>query len=189
MLSIYGHKWSSHLGVADDGTGALTDAAKTWQKGLAGITVEQIKHGFDVLIFKNHDWPPSLPEFRKLCLSKNTDNAPTLDDVVSILVMVPTRQGSVATRYKHPLALAVSLHDGVDMFALRTAKFPDAKRMVKTAYEQCLKTGWVNWTEDDLKEPDSKQKALGHDKPRDKSVGVSAFRDIRAALLARSWHW
>jgi len=182
MLSIYGHKWSSHLGVADDGTGALTDAAKTWQKGLAGITVEQIKHGFDVLIFKNHDWPPSLPEFRELCLSKSVDNAPTLDYVVLNLVMVSTRKGSVATRYRHPLALAVSMHDGVDMFALRTAKLVDAKRMIKPAYEHCLKNGWNGWSDGDLKEVDSEQKSLGHDKPRDKAIGVSAFRDIRAAL-------
>ena len=42
MISIYGHKWSSHLGFADDGTGLLTDAAKTWQKGLSGVTLEQL---------------------------------------------------------------------------------------------------------------------------------------------------
>lgn len=176
MLSIYGHKWASHLGVADDGTGALTDAAKTWQKGLSGITVEQIKHGFDVLIFKSHEWPPSLPEFRKLCLSKNTNNAPSLDETISTLVMMP-RSGSLAGRYKHPLILAVS--GSVDMFALRTAKAVDAKRMVKPVYERILESGYEDWPEHAHQE----QKVLGSQKPViDKKLALSAFSAIRAAL-------
>ena len=87
MISIYGHKWSSHLGFADDGTGLLTDAAKTWQKGLSGVTLEQLKYGFDMLIFKNHDWPPSLPEFRKLCLSNVPSGIPSADEVLQVLVI------------------------------------------------------------------------------------------------------
>ncbi|MGZ4088829.1 MAG: hypothetical protein ACXVPD_15250, partial [Bacteroidia bacterium] len=84
-----------------------------------------------------------------------------------------------------PMALAVSLscrNAGVDMFAIRNAKLVDAKRMIKPAYEQCLKTGWNDWTEDELKDPDSDQKALGHDKPVSKSAGRSFFREIKTAL-------
>lgn len=161
MLSIYGHKWSSHLGSASDGDGHLSDAAKTWQQGLAGVTVEQIKHGFDVLIFQNHDWPPSLPEFRRLCQQNVFQGIPTLDEVVSILVMVKSRSGSLVSRYRSSLALAISQHEAVDMHALRTAKTGEAKRMIKPVYDQFLITGWTGWP--DYANED--QKSIVHEKP------------------------
>lgn len=185
MLAIYGHKWASHLGAAVDADGRLSESARTWQQGLVGVSRENLKTAFDALVLKKHEWPPSLPEFRKLCLSGTRSDAPSLDEIVSALISVSTRQGSLARRYKHPMALAVSvacLRDGVDMFAIRNAKLVDAKRMIKPAYEQCLKTGWNDWTEDDLKEPDRNQKALAHDKPVNKAAGRSFFSELKAAL-------
>jgi hypothetical protein len=182
MLAIYGHKWASHLGEAANDDGTLSDSAKTWQKGLVGMTLDNLKNGFDALVMHNLEWPPSLPEFRKLCSSKQACNAPSLDEVINTLVMASSRQGSISTRYRHPLSLAISRHDGVDMFAIRTAKTVDVRRMIKAAYDDCLKSGWNDWTEDELKEPDVKQKALGYSKPRNKEVGVSAFNAIKAAL-------
>jgi hypothetical protein len=177
MLSIYGHKWASHLGLADDGTGALTDAAKTWQKGLAGVTVEQIKHGFDVLIFKNHDWPPSLPEFRKLCLSRSAENIPSIDEVVSILVLVSSKKGSIAARYEHPLVFSISQQ--IDMHGLRSAKTVDAKRLVKPIYERLVNSGWDGWPDHAHED----QLAISQDKPEiNRVVGKSAFSAIRSSL-------
>lgn len=185
MLAIYGHKWASHLGAAVDADGRLSESAHTWQQGLVGVSLENLKTAFDALVLKNQEWPPSLPEFRKLCLSGIRADAPSLDEIVSMLISVSTRQGSLASRYRHPMALAVSLaclRNGVDMFAIRNAKLIDAKRMIKPAYEQYLKTGWNDWTEDELKEPDSGQKALGHDKPVSKSAGRSFFSEIKTSL-------
>lgn len=185
MLAIYGHKWSSHLGAAVDDKGELSESARTWQKGLVGVTVDNLKTAFDALILKNHEWPPSLPEFRKLCLSGVKANAPSLDEIVSMLISVSTRQGSLARRYRHPMALAVSLacrRDGVDMFAIRSAKLVDAKRMVKPVYELLLESGWADWPEGAHDEPEKDQKALGHDKPVSKSAGRSFFSEIKGRL-------
>ncbi|MGZ5028984.1 MAG: hypothetical protein ACXV8I_00110 [Methylobacter sp.] len=187
MVGLYGHKWGSQYGRAINEKKQLSGLAKDWQRGLAGITPEQLRVGFasleaSILREPDESWPPSWPVFRKLCLSNIMADMPTLDEIVTILAMVSSRQGSMAKRYKHPLALAVSRHEGVDMFSIRTAKPADAKRMIKPAYEQCLKSGWSDWTDDELKEPDSKQKALGHDKSRNKAIGASAFSAIRAAL-------
>lgn len=58
MTRIYGHKWSS-ISERDDGT---------WLAGLVGITPEQIASALGRLVLMTREWPPTLPEFRKLCL-------------------------------------------------------------------------------------------------------------------------
>jgi hypothetical protein len=176
MATIYGYKWASHMGMADDGTGILTDAANTWKKGLAGITVEKIKYGFDVLIFKKHEWPPSLPEFRSICIAQGFDSIPSVDEVISILVRVSGKQGSLADRYENPLIFAVA--QKIDMHGLRTAKTVDAKRMIKPVYEKLLETGWKEWPEHAFVE----QKALSSSKERNRSAGISALRLIKGSL-------
>lgn len=191
MISLYGNRWTSQFGFVANDNGDLSEFAKEWQIGLSGLSLDQIKRGFDeltarVMNTKGECWPPSCwPDFRKLCLSSIMTDVPTLDEIVSTLITVSTRQGSLARRYRHPMALAISLaclRDGIDMFAIRNAKLADAKRMIKPAYEQCLNAGWNDWTEDELKEPDSGQKSLGHDKPLSKSAGRSFFSGIKAAL-------
>jgi hypothetical protein len=174
MLSIYGHKWASHLGQADDGTGTLTDAAKTWQKGLSGVTIDQLKHGFDALIFKNHDWPPSLPEFRKLCLSNVPSDIPSVDEVMKILASVSARSGSIAARYVHPFIFAVSMQ--IDMYALRSAKTIDAVRMIKPVYDKLIDTGWSDWPEFAHEE----QKAIA--RSRNVPAALAALKLIRVGL-------
>jgi hypothetical protein len=177
MLSIYGYKWESHLGRPVDDRGQMSDVARTWQKGLAGITVEQIKHGFDVLIFKNHPWPPSLPEFRKICLSAEQSNIPSLEQVVNMLACIPNRGGSLVRRYQHPLVLAISSQ--VDMFCLRTAKQVDATRMVKPVYEKLLDAGWPDWPDHAHEE----QAAIGREVSRSSKVAaLSALKNIKGKL-------
>jgi len=63
MAKIYGHKWTSSYGKVDDGT---------WAKGLAGVTLQQLADGLEACVINNFDWPPSLPEFRGLCLGVDT---------------------------------------------------------------------------------------------------------------------
>jgi hypothetical protein len=63
MTEIYGHKWTSAYGEdAEKGAG------HTWAKGLASITPRQIANGISSAISSSDSWPPTLPEFRKLCL-------------------------------------------------------------------------------------------------------------------------
>ena len=174
MATIYGYKWVSHMGNADSGNGILTDASKTWQKGLRGVTIEQIKYGFDVLIFKNHEWPPSLPEFRKLCLSNMISGVPSMDEVLKVLISVQGKNGSLASRYRHPLIFAISQE--IDMFELRTAKTMDAKRLVNAVYEKFIDIGWSDWPE----HAHIEQKAIARE--RNKSVGLQAVGIIKGYL-------
>ncbi len=58
MAKIYGHKWVSSFGAADDGT---------WLSGLRDVTPEQIGIGLERCRIRSEPWPPTLPEFRALC--------------------------------------------------------------------------------------------------------------------------
>lgn len=187
MVGLYGHKWSSQYGRAVNDKGQLSGLALDWRRGLSGITQEQLKFGFEaleasILNSLGESWPPAWTDFKKLCLSKIMVDVPTLDEVVSILIMAKSRQGSLVSRYKYSLALAVSQSDGLDMLAVRTAKLVDARRMVKPIYESLLKSGWPDWPKGAHDEPGKGQKALGHDKPVSKSVGRSFFSEIKSAL-------
>ena len=60
MGSMFGHKWVSSYG-------ASVDPDKVWAATLNGLTPEQIKDGLKRLSDSGAEWPPSAPEFRKLC--------------------------------------------------------------------------------------------------------------------------
>jgi len=47
--------------------GKLTDAARTWQSGLSGVTPLQLGKGLKALLLSKEDWQPSLPKFRAMC--------------------------------------------------------------------------------------------------------------------------
>ena len=72
MIALYGHKWSSaHGDQPEDGSG------KTWQHGLRGINASEIGDGLQACLAREDDWPPTLPEFLRLCRPK--DNQPAND--------------------------------------------------------------------------------------------------------------
>ena len=50
--------------------GRLTEVARTWVSGLAGITGEQIAVGLMACCDMSDSWPPTLPGFRAACLGK-----------------------------------------------------------------------------------------------------------------------
>lgn len=62
MTRIYGHRWSS-LSVSDDGT---------WLMGLRGVSPDQVAAGLSELVKNHSEWPPTLPEFRGLCLGQTS---------------------------------------------------------------------------------------------------------------------
>lgn len=59
MTELYGHKWTSVHGEAD--------SSGTWGKVLVGMTREQLASGMQACARSDDPWPPSAPEFRKLC--------------------------------------------------------------------------------------------------------------------------
>lgn len=63
MAKIYGHKWVSSYGEADDGS---------WLTGLHDVAVEQIAVGLEKCRVSSDPWPPTLPQFRALCRPEKT---------------------------------------------------------------------------------------------------------------------
>ena len=64
MGRVYGHKWVSAYGEADDGT---------WLAGLWDVTPEQIGAGLEKCRTNPDCWPPTLPKFRSMCLPEKRD--------------------------------------------------------------------------------------------------------------------
>lgn len=60
MTEIYGHRWISAYGEAVN---------ESWRRGLQGVSVEQIGKGLERLLEQGREWPPTLPEFRALCVT------------------------------------------------------------------------------------------------------------------------
>lgn len=61
MAAVYGHRWVSSFGE--------TDLDKTWLLGLQDLEPSLLAVGLESCIKNRQDsWPPSLPEFRRLCL-------------------------------------------------------------------------------------------------------------------------
>ena len=71
MASIYGHKWNSSFGEAAVINGNLTVIAKMWATGLIDIDPQGISDGLNACIKSGESWPPTLPEFIKLCVGCN----------------------------------------------------------------------------------------------------------------------
>lgn len=47
--------------------GIEADAVREWSRALADMTPDQIRRGLDSL---RSEWPPTLPEFKALCLGR-----------------------------------------------------------------------------------------------------------------------
>jgi len=58
-------KWSTPISGIED------RAVKEWAIGLDGITNAQLKYGVDSW---DNDWPPTLPEFRRMCIGGYDDD-------------------------------------------------------------------------------------------------------------------
>lgn len=114
MAEVYGHRWTSAYGD-DAGKGA----GLTWAKGLAGLVPAQIGRGLELAVVSAEPWPPTLPEFRALCLG-----IPSL-----AAVRVELRGGVPASPF---CRLTWSL---LDTYRLRLADADRAERMVSDAYE------------------------------------------------------
>lgn len=119
MIAIFGSRWSSAFGESphrDDGEG-LTVAGQKWAAGLAGFTTAQVKAGAQRALMGPERWPPSLPEFRGLCLG-----VPSLARVKADLragLDSPWTRGS---------------RQYVDSYRLRNASVDTSDRLLNEAY-------------------------------------------------------
>jgi hypothetical protein len=175
MSAIYGHRWVSSYGLHVDDSGNMTQAAETWRMGLEGLSREQLASGFNALLTAGMEWPPTLPEFRELCLQSGSDT-PSLDQVVQVLVTVSARQGSLVDRYRHPLCLALAIE--LDMYALRQASNDRALAMVRPSYKRLVAQGWEGWPA----HAHERQQAIAHHRTSDRQMVRQALSGLSDLL-------
>lgn len=115
MLATYGHRWASAYGQDPNGV-----AAATWAAGLAGLTAGQVAAGLRACLTFGDGWPPTLPEFRALCMG-----IPALSTVRAEMLR-PDAERSPFTRFARAL---------IDGHRYRQADAREADRMLREAYE------------------------------------------------------
>lgn len=64
MGSMFGHKWVTSYGDKPD-------PDRVWQATLKGISEESIRKALSEIARNGAEWPPSAPEFKKLCDGTN----------------------------------------------------------------------------------------------------------------------
>lgn len=118
MAAIYGHRWASAYGErCDDAKGALTIAGDTWARGLSGVAETQIGVGLNAALASADGWPPTLPEFRAMCLG-----VPTLA-AAKLAINDPENRFSRL------------MWQRMDKFSFRQADADRAENMLRGAYE------------------------------------------------------
>ena len=121
MAAIYGCRWVSSFGDApEDAQGALTVVGDTWRRGLIGLEEAQVGTGIEACIASSDPWPPTLPEFRALCLG-----VPSFAAAVRMI-----RQPSAE---RSPFAVLMWQH--IDGWQFGQSSTSEAERMLRGAYE------------------------------------------------------
>jgi hypothetical protein len=115
MAAIYGHRWVSSYGENPAGLGG-----DTWAAGLSDLPGVALARGIEACIAAADPWPPTLPEFRSMCLG-----IPSLADVRFEL------HEKTATRSM----FAALVWQGIDGYAFRLASRESGDRMIRDAYE------------------------------------------------------
>lgn len=115
MTGIFGHRFLTNYG--HDPRSVVAD---TWARTLADITPIQLGIGLQACAQGSDGWPPTLPDFRALCLGIPTFAAVKID----IGHDAPDR---------HPFTRLVWTH--IDAFNFGQANQRDAERMLRDGYD------------------------------------------------------
>lgn len=116
MAAFYGHRWGSSYGIDPAGI-----AGDTWAAGLASLSPAQLARGLEECARRADPWPPSMGEFRAMCLG-----VPPLAQV-----LLELRPG-----HPSPSHFARLCWRYVDPWRLQRANEGAADAMLKSAYEQ-----------------------------------------------------
>jgi hypothetical protein len=173
MTAIYGDKWITPNGVSIV-DGELSATAKEWKFCLGGLTPQQIKTGFNLLVQKLEVWPPKVIEFRKLCLSSTLEGVPSVEEVYGILAYNKNKEGSIKDRYKHPLVFYISQDNDVDMQKVRGESKKIAINEITQVYNRLIQDGWPDWKPEHLLNP-----LLIEQKKADKDQWNKNFASLR----------
>jgi hypothetical protein len=101
-----------------DDDGRLTLGGDTWSRGLTLVTEAQIADGLSACIIRNDVWPPTLPEFRGMCLG-----------IPSIAAV----RRAITARSRTPFVRLV--WQNLDSYRFSRADQQTADRMLRDAYE------------------------------------------------------
>jgi hypothetical protein len=130
MLFEYGKKFSDQWGGADPEPLKLH-----WAQRLVDLTGDELKRGVSLLETK--DWPPSLPEFRKMC-------RPPIDPIAAYYEAVngvTERERGEKGTWSHPAIYWASVIVGA--FDLKNLSYSQVKdRWQKALDEQLAKSEW-----------------------------------------------
>jgi len=117
MAEIYGSRFTSAYGAA---------ANATWGKGLAGLSGAQVAAGLRACLTSADPWPPTLPQFRAMCLG-----IPEFAEVRAEL--------DRSTAGRAPSAFARLAYSHLDAYRWRHADVEKADRLLREAYDAARK--------------------------------------------------
>jgi len=109
-------------------------AVGEWARELSGLTGEAIRAGLDAW---DSDWPPSAPEFARLCRDL-VAGAPTAAEAWRIACNARGKPGTLQERYRHPLVLAAINHEDCDLFAWSQLPERNGLALFRPVYERLL---------------------------------------------------
>lgn len=124
MSTIYPYSWAGQFTNAE----MIAIAKTNWQEVLDELTNEQIKKGLHVLKREGDKFPPSIPEFMKMCLPTEKE-----------LGIMPVERAYVAYMkedYTNPIVHRASRL--IDRYNWKMSSTEGARREFNSVYKLCV---------------------------------------------------
>lgn len=191
MTEMYGHKWASVHGDKDSGT---------WGKVLHDINGHQIAVGMQACASRTDDqaeWPPSAPEFRKMCLA-GVSNLGIPDVATAWREAVEASTDPMTWKFSHPIVQEAARL--TDWYSIRTGT-PKAETVqnrfnkryadlvAKLNRDEPLVDGQLQIGHDEaqslLEKSDHANDWLVKQRIKDQGLDAKSPADLRAELLAK----
>ncbi len=192
MGEIYGHLWVSQYGNGG-GTGW-----ETWCTALEGMTADQIKTGVQRLMVEMPKFPPSLPEFLRMCGADGETQAglPGRELAFPLVMNIASRPVEFGKgRDLSGLSPALYwIYKHLDLYQWKRMSTREARKVFNAVYDQCIQAAANGET---FVEPpvliDSSEKMAGRaakgaaDNPENlskrKAKGRAAIAEMRKLLM------
>jgi hypothetical protein len=166
MLLDYGKKFTDQWGTAD------TDKLIAhWARELAGYSGPELKRGLDAL--SSREWPPTLPEFKKLCRRPLDATAAYYEAVAGIQERASGKYG----KWSHPAIYWAAMPLA---FELREQQYSQVKARWESALQEQFEKG--EWAE--IPQPMVALPAPGKTRTT-REEAAQRLRDIGAATVVK----
>lgn len=117
MGEIYGHRWTSGFGELDN--------HNTWLTGLENLTPEMLAQGLRGCVNRQDPWPPTLPEFRAMCL-----DFPEREEIIHIAIYEPGN---------HTNRLSNMVRHLIGNTELNNSTYDKLERRARSVYPEAVK--------------------------------------------------